>query len=258
VTAKQALAALLDDWGWQMVMDPRSKIGRITTKDPTAAEPLVTVVVELKHGNPSDIIAEVLPTLSRRSSIISDPHTHKLIVRTTDRELPGVKTLIELLDAPMDKDQEASAYQPAIAIPTQPKAITNGTGSGEILQTVVFKDTPLPDAVNTLALQANLNIQFDPKLLTTVGPDGHAIPITQPAVTATWKDLTAKQALAALLDSYGWQLVRDPRSPIGRVTAKDPAALEPLVLAVVDLKHGNPADINRRTPAHVVPPQFDC
>ena len=37
--------------------------------------------------------------MSTRSSIITDSRTHKLIVRTTDRELPGVEALIAKLDA---------------------------------------------------------------------------------------------------------------------------------------------------------------
>ena len=107
-------------------------------------------------------------------------------------------------------------------------SLTNELGD-EILDTVTFDGIPLPDAVRALALQAGLNIQFDPKLLNTVGPDGHSIPISPPTITEKWKKVTAKQALTSLLDNWGWQLVMDPRTPIGRITAKDPTALEPLV-----------------------------
>src|SRR5208282_2382761 len=55
-------------------------------------------VVELEYSNPSNILTEVQATLSSRSSIISDPRTHKLVIRTTDRELPGVEALIAKLD----------------------------------------------------------------------------------------------------------------------------------------------------------------
>ena len=107
-------------------------------------------------------------------------------------------------------------------------SLTNELGD-EILDPVTFDGIPLPDAVRALALQAGLNIQFDPKLLNTVGPDGHSIPISPPTITEKWKKVTAKQALTSLLDNWGWQLVMDPRTPIGRITAKDPTALEPLV-----------------------------
>ena len=126
---------------------------------------------------------------------------------------------------------------------TQTVTLTNDAGVDEVADVVAFDQTPLTDAVNALALQANLNIQFDPKLLTTIGPDGHAVPVTPPTITAKWKNVTAKQALNALLDNWGWQLVMDPRSPIGRITAKDPTALEPLVTTVVDLQYSTPSNI---------------
>jgi type II secretory pathway component GspD/PulD (secretin) len=130
--------------------------------------------------------------------------------------------------------------------PDQPAAqavsLTNEMGD-EILDPVTFDGIPLPDAVRALALQAGLNLQFDPKLLSTVGPDGHVIPVTPPTITEKWKKVTAKQALTSLLDNWGWQLVIDPRSPIARVTAKDPTALEPLVTTVIQLDYGNPTNI---------------
>jgi type II secretory pathway component GspD/PulD (secretin) len=101
----------------------------------------------------------------------------------------------------------------------------------------------LPDAIRALALQAGFNIQFDPKLLNTVGPDGHSIPVTPPIITVKWKKLTAKQALVTLLDNWSWQMVMDPRSKIGRITAKDPNALEPLVTRVFRLHNSLPTNL---------------
>jgi type II secretory pathway component GspD/PulD (secretin) len=121
--------------------------------------------------------------------------------------------------------------------------LTNEPGADEVLDPVTFDGIPLPDAVRALALQAGINIQFDPRLLNTVGPDGHSIPITPPTITEKWKKVTAKQALTSLLDNWGWQLVMDPRSPIGRVTAKDPAALDPLLTTVIQLEYSIPTNI---------------
>lgn len=150
---------------------------------------------------------------------------------------PG-DTLVPPTEAPVIA--HGTAPEPPASVPV---VLTNEPGGDEVLETVVFDGIPLTDAVNALALQAGLNIQFDPKLLNTVGPDGHAIPVTPPTISAKWKHLTAKQALTALLDNWGWQLVMDPRSPIGRITAKDPAALEPLVTTVVELQYSNPTNI---------------
>ncbi|MGA2747405.1 MAG: hypothetical protein ABSG59_01405 [Verrucomicrobiota bacterium] len=118
---------------------------------------------------------------------------------------------------------------------------TNIAVADEVVELVAFDTVPLPDAIRTLALQAGLNIQFDPKLVNGVGADGK--PISPPTVTEKWHKVTAMQALQALLDNYSWQLQWDPRTKIGRVTARDLAAKEPLVVAVVALRYGNPTNI---------------
>ena len=76
-------------------------------KNIAIVEPLVTAVVQLKRGNPTNIIANVQPTLSARGSIIADSRTHKLIIRTTAREMPAIKALIAKLDAAAAKDPKA-------------------------------------------------------------------------------------------------------------------------------------------------------
>jgi type II secretory pathway component GspD/PulD (secretin) len=121
--------------------------------------------------------------------------------------------------------------------------LTNLPGTDEVLEQVAFDAIPLDEAVRTLASGAHLNIQFDPRLLNTIGPDGHAAPIVLPTVSEKWKTVTSKEALISLLDNNGWQLVSEPHSPIWRVTAKDPAALEPLVTTVVELQYSNPSNI---------------
>jgi type IV pilus assembly protein PilQ len=118
---------------------------------------------------------------------------------------------------------------------------TNEPSGDEVVELVKFDDVPLPEAVRTLALQAGLNIQFDPRLLNGVTADGH--PVAVPSVTEKWHHVTAMQALTALLENWGWQLVWDPRTKIARVTAKDPTALEPLVVTVIELKYSNPTNI---------------
>jgi len=104
---------------------------------------------------------------------------------------------------------------------------------------VTFNDVSLTDAITPLALQAGQNIVFDPALL--MAPDGRPIP--PPQVTVKWRNITAMQALHALLDNYGWQLVWDPRTKVGRVTKKDLAAKEPLIFTVVQLRYGNPTNL---------------
>ena len=122
-----------------------------------------------------------------------------------------------------------------------PDAMTNAPGGDEIVDLVAFDAVPLPDAIRTLALQAGLNIEFDPKLISGVTADGH--PITPPNVTEKWHKVTAMQALQALLENFGWQLDWNPRTKIGRVVAKNPAALDPLVVVVIPLRYSEPTNI---------------
>lgn len=119
--------------------------------------------------------------------------------------------------------------------------LTNTPSGDEIVDVVAFDAVPLPDAIRTLALQAGLNIEFDPRLLSAVGPDGRLIP--PPTVTEKWHKVTAIQALQALLDNWNWQLAFDPHTHIGRITAKDPNALEPLVVTVIQLRYSDPSNI---------------
>ena len=106
-----------------------------------------------------------------------------------------------------------------------PVAITNTTD--QVVDLVAFDAVPLPDAIRTLALQAGLNIEFDPKLLNPPPVNGQPVPI--PTVTEKWHNVTAMQALTALLDNQDWELLWDAKSHIGRITARNPNALEPLV-----------------------------
>ncbi len=99
LTANQALHALLENYGWQLYWDPRSKVGRIAKKNPAAAEPLIISVYQLSYSDPTNIVKEVQGTLSAGSAIIPDLRTHQLVIRTTERELPGVQALIKKLDS---------------------------------------------------------------------------------------------------------------------------------------------------------------
>jgi type II secretory pathway component GspD/PulD (secretin) len=101
ITAEHALLALLDNYGLQLVEDPKIKIDRITTKDPLAPPPLSTRVIQLKYASVSNMEDAVSGTLTdKRSRVIADNRTSQLIVVATDREQADVDTLIAQLDTP--------------------------------------------------------------------------------------------------------------------------------------------------------------
>jgi len=101
VTAEQALLALLDNYGLQLVEDKKTKIGRITIKDPTAPPPLFTKVIQLKYASVSNMLAAVENTLSdKRSKVVPDSRTSQLVVVATENEQDAVSTLVDELDKP--------------------------------------------------------------------------------------------------------------------------------------------------------------
>jgi type II secretory pathway component GspD/PulD (secretin) len=113
---------------------------------------------------------------------------------------------------------------------------------GGVIPLIVMDDVPLTDAIKNLARQAGLNYVLDPKIaFGQLGPDGK--PIAQPMVSIRWENVTVEQALNALLVNYNLQLIEDTKSKIARVTVKDPAALDPLVTKIIQLKFATATNI---------------
>jgi general secretion pathway protein D len=141
----------------------------------------------------------------------------------------------------------ADATTPAAAAPADGAAAgmaqTNAPAQpGAVIPLIVMDDVPLTDAIKNLARQAGLNYILDPKVaFGQPGPDGRPIP--QPSVSIRWENVTAVQALTALLGTYNLQLIEDPKSKIARVTVRDPAAPDPLVTKIIQLKYASPTNI---------------
>ncbi|MDD5141180.1 MAG: secretin N-terminal domain-containing protein [Verrucomicrobiales bacterium] len=101
ITAAHALAALLDNYGLQMVADSKTKIVRITIKDPAAPPPLVTRVVQLKYSSVSNMMGATSSALTdKRSKVVPDTRTSQLIVVATEPEQASVEILVNQLDKP--------------------------------------------------------------------------------------------------------------------------------------------------------------
>jgi type II secretory pathway component GspD/PulD (secretin) len=123
-----------------------------------------------------------------------------------------------------------------------PAAATATSASAAIIPLIVMDDVPLTDAIKNLARQAGLNYMLDPKIgYGQPGPDGKPTP--QPSVSIRWENVTAEQALNALLNNYSLQLIEDPKTKIARVTIKDPAAPDPLLTKIVQLKYAPASNI---------------
>jgi type II secretory pathway component GspD/PulD (secretin) len=100
VTAQDALLAVLETYGLQIVTDPRIRVARITVKDPKAEDPLVSKIIQLKYIQPTNVVDILKKSLTPRSQVMGDPRTSQLIVVTTEKELPVVEELVQKLDTP--------------------------------------------------------------------------------------------------------------------------------------------------------------
>jgi type II secretory pathway component GspD/PulD (secretin) len=99
ITAQQALLALLNNYGLQMVLDDKTHIARVMLKDPLAPEPLQTKVIQLQYATISNIISSVQTTLvDKRSKVVADSRTRQLVVLATEREQVEVDSLVKRLD----------------------------------------------------------------------------------------------------------------------------------------------------------------
>jgi type II secretory pathway component GspD/PulD (secretin) len=99
ITAEQALAALLNNYGLQLSEDPKSKIARISTKDPAALPPLFTKIYQLKYASPTNLLASVQGTIdAKRSKVLPDTRTSQLVVVATEKEIAAVDELVLSLD----------------------------------------------------------------------------------------------------------------------------------------------------------------
>ncbi len=130
----------------------------------------------------------------------------------------------------------------AAAQPPSAAATPAPAQPGAVIPLIQFQDVPITTAIENLARQAGINYILDPN----VGygqPDDKGVLRAQPNISIRWENLTAEQALNALLNNYTLQLVEDPKTKIARVTKKDPAAPDPLMTQIVQLKFASPSNI---------------
>jgi len=107
---------------------------------------------------------------------------------------------------------------------------------------IQFQDVPITTAIENLARQAEINYLIDPKI--GYGqPDQNGQIKAEPTLSIRWENVTAEQALMALLDNYGLQLSEDRKTQIARITAKDPTAPPPLITRVIQLKYASTSNM---------------
>jgi type IV pilus assembly protein PilQ len=119
------------------------------------------------------------------------------------------------------------------AAKTDPAAAPGSPAPGDVVPLIVIDEVPLTDAIRNLARQSNLNFQFDPRITSS----------NQPNVSIRFENVTAQEALLAVLENHNLALVKEPKQKIARVTFKDPKAEEPLFTRIIQLKYSDPTNL---------------
>jgi len=149
-------------------------------------------------------------------------------------------------NAPAAAAPEANPAVTPIAATNTPAAPADSTASGTPPSVVAavgipqikFSDVPITTAIENLARLANINFMLDPKI--GYGqPDANGQIKPEPTLSIRWENITAENALLALLDNYSLQLIHDKHTGIDRITMKDPTAPPPLFTKVLQLKYAS-------------------
>jgi type II secretory pathway component GspD/PulD (secretin) len=209
VTAEQALLALLNNYDLQLVQDPRTKISRITMKDPTAPPPLVTRVIQLKFASTSNMVLSVQAALTdRRSHVFPDIRTSQLIVVATENELDSIDTLVNDLDKPT---RQVLIEAKLVQVSSTPSTSKGVNWAGTLAnQNVSFGNGVLQPSTSTTTAPGTP--------VTTPGFGGHPATTTTPSYS-TATTLTSITQPSTLPGGLSWNTLSGLTPAIGFLNA---------------------------------------
>lgn len=75
--------------------------------------------------------------------------------------------------------------------------------TNKVTALIIMDDVPLSEAVSQLARSAGLSVTLDPKV-----SGAASVSVLQPMVSFRWENVSAAQALAALLDAYNLEMTK--------------------------------------------------
>jgi type II secretory pathway component GspD/PulD (secretin) len=178
--------------------------------------------------------------------------TNATIVATTPAVVVvPTKTAVEVVPAVV-ATPEPVVVAPVVVVPAPAPAadatavaLASASSSHDpsaVIPLIVMDEVPLTDAIKNLARQADLNYMLDPKINYGT-PDAGGVVHPQPTVSLRWENLTADQALNAVLNNYNLVIIDDPKTRIARITIKDPAAPDPLFTKIIQLKYSSASNM---------------
>jgi type II secretory pathway component GspD/PulD (secretin) len=188
----------------------------------------------------ADGTSPMAPTASATNTpAVADAGTPSPSPAVADTNAPAVNAAgSETAVAPATNLPAALASEPSAGPATNAPAVLMGS-----IPLIQFQDVPLTTAIENLARQAGINYLLDPKI--GYGqPDQNGQVKAEPTLSIRWENVTAEQALRALLDNYGLQLIEDKNNHIARITTRDPSAPPLLVTRVIQLKYSSVSNMN--------------
>jgi type II secretory pathway component GspD/PulD (secretin) len=248
--SKMLIATLLGCLVWQQ--------GALSQTDTNAANPAATnevapanqpaITTDTNPPAAPAVIANESPsvTATNEPAITTDTNppaaaavsTNEFPSVTATNE-PTITTDTNLPAAPAASTNESSSVTTTNETASAANPQPSGPPSIPLIQ---FQDVPITTAIENLARQAGINYLIDPKI--GYGqPDQNGQIKAEPTLSIRWENVTAEQALMALLDNYGLQLSEDRKTQIARITAKDPTAPPPLITRVVQLKFASTSNM---------------
>ena len=211
--SKMLIATLLGCLVWQQ--------GALSQTDTNATNPAATN--EVAPANPPAINTDTNQSIGTSTAT---PPTAPVV---SAPESPSTTTSSVTTSTVTTTNETASAAKP------QPSELPS-------IPLIQFQDVPITTAIENLARQAEINYLIDPKI--GYGqPDQNGQIKAEPTLSIRWENVTAEQALMALLDNYGLQLSEDRKTQIARITAKDPMAPPPLITRVIQLKYASTSNM---------------
>jgi type IV pilus assembly protein PilQ len=167
--------------------------------------------------------------------------TSNVVVTTNSAPVDTAAVPAAAAPAPAATDTAVAAAPASMPVEAASTNAAPVAPSAVVIPTIVMDEVPLTDAIKNLARQAGLNYILDPKV--TFGPTTPDGKVSVPNISIRWENVTAEQALTTLLTTYSLQLVEDSKTKIARITVRDPAAPEPLVNKIIQLKYASPSNI---------------
>jgi len=147
---------------------------------------------------------------------------------------------------PVEPEPEPVAVEVSEETPARTSIFTRSLASElgastEVAPFISIDEGPLVAAIRQLARQAKINFIFDPRIISGLNEQGQAV--DYPKVTIRFENVTAIQALEAVLDSYDLDIIQNKKTKIAKVTFKAAPQEEILQSHVIQIKYHSASEM---------------